>query len=165
MYKNLETDRLLIRPINLMDVEFIMDLVNSEGWLKYIGDRKFSDINDAENYIQKILDNPNYYYSVFELKDSVQAIGIVTFVNRENQDFQDIGFALLPEFEKNGYTIEACRAYLDEIIKSKAHKNIIAITLPNNYKSINLLKRLGLKHEYDYESDNETLSLFSLFDL
>jgi len=147
-----------------MDAEFIMDLVNSEGWLKYIGNRNVSNKNEAETYIQKILDTPNFYYSVFELKDSGQAIGIVTFLNRENQDFPDIGFALLPEFEKNGYTFEASRAYLDEIIKSKAYKNIIAITIPNNYKSIGLLKRLGLKHKYDFDSDNETLSLFSLFD-
>ncbi|WP_228853054.1 GNAT family N-acetyltransferase [Aegicerativicinus sediminis] len=165
MYKNIETERLRIRPINLMDAEFIINLVNSKGWLKFIGDRKVFNINDAENYIKKILDNPNYYYSVFELKDSGQAIGIVTFLNRENQDFPDIGFALLPEFEKNGYTTEASKAYLDEIIKSKAYKNIIAITLPNNYKSIGLLKKLGLKHEYDFEGDNETLSLFSLFNL
>jgi len=165
MYKNLETNRLRIRPINLMDAEFIMDLVNSEGWLKYIGNRNVSNKNEAETYIQKILDTPNFYYSVFELKDSGQAIGIVTFLNRENQDFPDIGFALLPEFEKNGYTFEASRAYLDEIIKSKAYKNIIAITIPNNYKSIGLLKRLELKHKYDFNRDNETLSLFSLFDL
>lgn len=165
MYKNFETYRLRIRPINLMDAEFIIALVNSEGWLKFIGDRNVSNKSEAENYIQKILDTPNYYYSVFELKDSGWAIGIVTFLNRENQDFPDIGFALLPEFEKNGYTFEASKAYLDEIIKSKVYKNIIAITMPNNYKSISLCKRLELKHKYDFNRDNETLSLFSLFDL
>jgi len=143
-----------------MDAEFIIDLVNSDGWLKFIGDRKVSNINDAENYIQKILDNPSYYYSVFELKNSGKAIGIVTFLNRENQNFPDIGFALLPEFEKNGYTIEASKAYLDEIIKSKTYKNIIAITIFNNYKSISLLTKLGFKHEYNYDQDNQFLSLF-----
>jgi len=162
MYKELETDRLRIRPINLGDAKFIIRLVNSEGWLKYIGDRNITDKNEAEKYIQKILENQHYYYSIFELKSSNQPIGIVTFLNRENKDFPDIGFALLPEYGKMGYALEACKKYLDEIIKSNVYKNIIGITAPDNLKSISLLKKLGLLYEHDYNEDNKALSLFSL---
>ena len=162
MYKNIKTIRLNIRPINLTDAEFILQLVNSEGWLKYIGDRNVSDKGDAKKYIQKILENPHYYYSVFELKDSQQAVGIVTFLNRDDQIFPDIGFALLPEFEKRGYTTEATQAYLDEVIQSNSYEKIIAITVPENQKSIKLLKKLGLKYEKDYKRGEEMLSLFSI---
>ncbi len=162
MYKELETYRLRIRPINLDDAEFIIRLVNSEGWLKFIGNRNITDKNEAEKYIQKILDNQHFYYSVFELKNSNQPIGLVTFLNRENQDFPDIGFALLPDFEKQGYTLEACKKYIDEIIKSNVYENIIGITVHDNLKSISLLKKLGLHYEDDYNEDNKALSLFSL---
>ncbi|WP_062057151.1 GNAT family N-acetyltransferase [Sediminicola sp. YIK13] len=162
MYKNLETDRLIIRPINLTDSKFIIELVNSDGWLKFIGNRNISDKNDAEKYIQKILDSPNFYYSVFQLKTTKEPVGIVTFLNRAEQKFPDIGFAMLPEYEKNGYTLEASRKYLDEIIKSNKYENIIAITIPDNQKSIKLLMKLGLEYESDYVGDNGTLSIFSL---
>ncbi len=162
MYKNLETDRLIIRPINLTDSKFIIELVNSDGWLKFIGNRNISNRNDAEKYIQKILDSPNFYYSVFQLKTTNKPVGIVTFLNRAEQKFPDIGFAMLPEYEKNGYTLEASRRYLDEIIKSNRYENIIAITIPDNQKSIKLLMKLGLKYESDYVKDNGTLSIFSL---
>ena len=162
MYINIETQRLTIRPKNLKDAEFIIDLVNSDGWLKFIGNRNISDINDAEKYIQKIHDNTHFYYSVFELKETQKAIGIVTFLERENETFPDIGFALIPDFGNNGYAFEATKAYLEEIIKINKYDNIIAITIPENQKSINLLEKLGLRYGGDYKEGNETLSYFGL---
>lgn len=162
MYKNIETERLIIRPINLTDSKFIIELVNSKGWLKFIGNRNISTLDDAEKYIQKIIDSPNFYYSVFELKATKKPIGIVTFLNRVEQKFPDIGFAMLSEYEKNGYSFEASRKYLDEIIQSNRYENIIAITIPDNQKSIKLLTKLGLEYESDYVGDNGTLSVFSL---
>ncbi|HDZ05689.1 hypothetical protein LCGC14_0066040 [marine sediment metagenome] len=162
MYINIETERLTIRPINLKDAEFIIDLVNSEGWLKFIGDRNVSDKNDAEKYIQKILDNNHFYYNVFELKRPKKTIGIVTLLERENEIFPDIGFALIPYFGSNGYTLEATKAYLDEIKKINKYDNIIAITIPENQKSINLLEKLGLRYGGNYKKGNENLSYFSL---
>lgn len=162
MYKILETERLTIRPIDLTDSEFIMELANSKGWLKFIGDRHISHHNDAKKYIQKILDTPNFYYSVFQLKTTKDPVGIVTFLNRSEQKFPDIGFAILPEYQKNGYTLEASRKYLDEVIESNRYKNIIAITIPNNKKSIKLLTKLGLAYESDHFGACGTLSVFSM---
>ncbi len=162
MYLNLETERLLLRPINLKDAEFIIELVNSKGWLKFIGNRNVSDKKDAENYIQRILDNSNFYYNVFELKKTQKAIGIITFLKREDEKFPDIGFALLPEFEKNGYTLEASKCYLKKIENLNKYNNIIAITIPNNKKSINLIQKLGLKFTGDYKKGEEILSYYSL---
>ena len=162
MYKQLETERLVIRPINLSDSEFILKLVNSEGWLDFIGDRNVKNKSDAEKYIQKILDNEGFFYSVFELRKTNQAIGLVTFLNRENQSHPDIGFALLPDFEKKGYAFEACKKYLDEIISTDNYENVLGITMPHNKKSIRLLKKLGLHYQYDYYQSDELLSLYSL---
>jgi len=39
MYRQIETERLLIRPIKITDTSFILDLLNSDGWLQFIGDR------------------------------------------------------------------------------------------------------------------------------
>jgi hypothetical protein len=55
MYCELKTSRLNIRPINLVDSKFMLELVNTKGWLKYIGDRKVHNVTDAEQYIQRIL--------------------------------------------------------------------------------------------------------------
>ncbi len=162
MFVTLETERLSIRPITIKDSQFMYQLVNTEGWLQFIGDRNISDTKDAEKYIQNIIENKRFFYHVFELKETKQPIGIVTFLYRDQHEFPDIGFALLPEFEKNGYTMEACKNYLDQIIKYKINTTIIAITLPENIKSITLLNRLGLTFQHHFTQGKETLSLFAL---
>ena len=162
MYLTLETERLLIRPINLDDNRFILELVNTEGWLRFIGDRNVLDEKDAEEYIQKILDSTNFYYSVFELKKLRKSIGMVSLRKREDEQYPDIGFALLPDFEQKGYALEACKSYLDKIRTSDKYDNIIAITIPDNKKSIALLRKLGLHYKRDRLKDGNTLSYFSL---
>jgi RimJ/RimL family protein N-acetyltransferase len=42
-----ETERLLLRPFNTDDAPFILELVNSPGWLQFIGDRNIHSIEDA----------------------------------------------------------------------------------------------------------------------
>ncbi len=146
----------------MKDAKFIVELVNSEGWLKFIGDRNISNTTDAQKYIQKILDTDDFYYNVFEHKKSQEAMGIVTLLKRENERYHDIGFALLPEFEKNGYAIEASKKYLEEIEKTDQYDNVIAITMSENQKSIRLLKKLGLHYKGDYKRDHEILSYYGL---
>ena len=79
MYRHFETARLNIRPLHLDDKNFILELVNTKAWLQFIGNRKINTLKTAEEYIQKIIDNKNFFYSVFELKNTNLPIGIITF--------------------------------------------------------------------------------------
>jgi RimJ/RimL family protein N-acetyltransferase len=89
-------------------------------------------------------------------------IGIITFLHRDNQQFPDIGFAMLPKFYNKGYAFEAASKYLEEIANEKKVNKIIAITLPENNKSIRLIEKLGLKYECNYVDKSEVLNLYSL---
>jgi RimJ/RimL family protein N-acetyltransferase len=51
---------------------------------------------------------------------------------------------------------------LEEIANEKKVNKIIAITLPENKKSIRLIEKLGLKYEYNYLDKTEMLNLYSL---
>lgn len=137
-------------------------MLNSKGWLEFIGDRGVSDRTDAENYIQRILDSRNSYYSVFELIDSAKPIGVVTLLKRDDEEYPDIGFAMLPEFERQGYALEASSAYLDKVTEHGQYENIIAFTKTDNPKSINLLLKLGLQYDGDYRKGEEVLSYYRL---
>ena len=53
MQQILETERLRIRPLSVEDSKFILELVNTEGWLKFIGDRNVKGIPDAIEYIER----------------------------------------------------------------------------------------------------------------
>lgn len=162
MYKQIETERLIIRPIQFGDKSFILELLNTKGWLQFIGDRKIRNLNDAENYIQKIINNNKFFYSVFEIKKTAQPIGIITLLYRDNYKYPDIGFAMLPKFEKRGFAFEASKEYLNMVKGEITAKKIIAITLPENKKSINLIEKLGLKYEDNFVDNSQTLHLYSM---
>ena len=162
MYRQIETERLLIRPIKINDKRFIRDLLNTEGWLQFIGNRNIKDDLDAEKYIQNMLDNEKCFYSVFELKKNKQPIGIITFLKRDNQQFPDIGFAVLPAYHKKGYALEATKKYLEEVSSEKNVIKILAITLPDNVNSIRLIERLGLKYEGEIQDNSTILHLYSI---
>jgi len=48
---------------------------------------------------------------------------------------------MLPEFDKKGYAIEATKKYLEEIANEKKVNKVIAITLPDNSKTLYLYAR------------------------
>ena len=81
---------------------------------------------------------------------------------RDNHQHPDIGFAILPKFEKKGYAFEASNAYLDLVKKEIIEDKIIAITLPENTASIKLIEKLGLIYEADFLDNDETLQLYSM---
>lgn len=160
MYQQIETERLIIRKISLADAAFMLQLVNTAGWLRFIGDRNIKNLSDSEQYLRKILDNEKYFYSVLELKPGRQPIGVITFLHREGYEHPDIGFALLPEYERNGYSYEAARSYLDEVFRAGLTGKVAGITLPDNVRSIRLLEKLGLKFVKQFVKDGETLALY-----
>lgn len=156
-----ETERLSLKPIQLSDFKFIKELVNTDGWIKFIGDRNIHSDEDAQNYIQKIISNEFIKYWVARLKNENIPIGIITFIKRDYLAFYDIGFAFLPEYSKNGYAFEASNAILIEIQTDRKYSKILATTIPTNTKSIRLLEKLGFSFQEEIEQENEKLLVYS----
>lgn len=163
----LNTKRLILRKAQLSDKQFFYKLLNTPKWLKYIGDRGIKTVSDTEGYIKDKLINSyktnGYGLYVFELKESKTPIGICGFIKRDYLDFVDIGFALLPEYERKGYTYEIALAALRFGVIHLGFTKIYAITSKDNIASQKLLEKLGFEFKsYIIEpSSNEELVLFS----
>jgi len=162
MQATIATSRLLLEPLSQNDNHFILELVNSEGWLKYIGDRNIHCPEEAAAYIQKINSAPNITYWVVKRKEDATPIGIVTFIKRDFLEHHDIGFAFLPAFTNQGYAFEATQKGLSHITSNAQHAYILATTLPENKNSIRLLEKLGLRLSKEIEVANEKLHLYQM---
>ncbi|MFZ1527769.1 MAG: GNAT family N-acetyltransferase [Ferruginibacter sp.] len=158
MQAQFSTPRLMLRLISEEDTVFIRALVNSEGWLQFIGNRNVYSDEDALRYIQKIKNTPELFYWVVNLKGGNEPIGIISFLKRSYLDHFDIGFAFLPEFGGQGYALEATREVLAEA--EKQHETLLASTIPPNKRSIHLLKKLGFRFEKEIEVEKETLHVY-----
>jgi RimJ/RimL family protein N-acetyltransferase len=162
MQTNYKTDRLLLRTLTPADAPFIFELVNTAGWIKFIGDRNIQSNEDAERYIQKILSNADISYRVVTLKDAQAAVGVVTLIKRNYLEHHDIGFAFLPTYAKKGYAFEASAAVLADLFKSTQHQSILATTLKENLSSIQLLQKLGFVFSKEITNENDTLQLYCI---
>lgn len=136
----------------------MLELLNTEGWLKYIGDRQVRTIKDAEAYIQKITLNKNASYFVCVQKDNEIPVGAITFIKREYLESPDIGFAFLPAYAGKGYAYEAAKKVLDEM---ESAGTIHAITMKTNDRSIKLIEKLGLQFDKEIKVNDEMLQLYT----
>ena len=168
--KILETERLIVRELVESDAEFILDLLNQPSFIKYIGDRNVRTADEAKDFIEtryrKSYEDNGYGLYLVELKtpDSrlQTAVGICGFVKRDNFQYADIGFAFLPQFEKQGYAFESASALMEYGRKVLEFKEVLAITTQDNESSRRLLEKLEFKFDELIEMPNgEILKLYS----
>ena len=142
----LETERTKITEISTSDAPFILELVNSPEWLRYIGDRNIHSISDAENYITNTYVNSfnqfGFTYYLVSLKNNTQ-IGICGFLQKIYLKNPDFGFAFMPEYHNQGFGYESGNAILKYGLDEFGLNNIDAITMSDNNPSIKLLLKLG----------------------
>jgi RimJ/RimL family protein N-acetyltransferase len=145
----LYTKRLNIRPITIDDAPFILKLMNSPKWLKYIGDRNVHSIEEAETYIkEKALSQfkkHGHTNNVVIRKEDQTKIGTCGIYHRDGKDEVDIGFAFLPPYEGKGYAFEASNELMKFAKNQLKLNSIKAYTLEENKSSRKLLERLGLE--------------------
>lgn len=149
--KVLETDRLVLRWLEVEDAEFIFELVNDPAWLKYIGDRGVRSLEDAREYIRKgpvdMYRRLGFGLYLVALKDDGAPIGICGLLKRDTLEDVDIGFAFLPAFRSKGFAYESAAAVMEHGKSRFGLKRLVAITSPDNRVSARLLEKLGFRFE------------------
>ena len=148
--KYFETPRLILKPTTTDDAQFTFALLNSSKWLKYIGDQNIKTLADAVTYIEEKI-RPQQIelgycnYTVTRKSDGVK-IGSCGLYARKELEHIDIGFAFLPDYEKQGYGYESAQRILDAGFNTFNINKICAITTFNNFDSQRLLEKLGLQY-------------------
>lgn len=160
---HVETPRLHLVPmIETQHAPFIVELLNSAGWIQFIGDRQIRHEQDAMLYIQKINQNQSLRYWVMQLKSCGTSIGVLTLIQRTYLDHPDIGFALVPTFHQKGYCLEAADLLIKILFTDGKIKILLATTLANNVSSIKLLTNLGFQFKEEIQPDSIPLMLYEL---
>jgi [ribosomal protein S5]-alanine N-acetyltransferase len=154
--------RLSLDLLTSNDKHFILELLNTPGWLKFIGDRNIQTAEEAEAYIQRISENPNVTYWVVRLRNLETPIGVITLIKRDYLEGNDIGFAFLPGHAKSGFAFEATSTILDYLFAEGGLNFIHAITIPDNFDSIRLLDKCGFKFERQILVEGQNLLLYML---
>src|SRR5688500_5360612 len=149
--QNIETERLLLRPLGMQDTDFIIELLNDPSFIKNIGDRNVHSIEDAHGYILKgpvaSYEKNGFGLCLVTLKETGESIGMCGLIKRDALEDVDLGYAYLPSYWSKGYAVEAAGATLNFGWEVIGLKRIVAITDPSNTPSNRVLEKLGFVFE------------------
>ena len=161
----LRTKRLELRELAPDDDEFILRLLNEQGFLRFIGDKGVRTLADAREYLAKgPLDSYRRYGFGLYLTSlrGGTPIGMCGLVKRDSLPDVDVGFAFLEHYWAKGYAAESAGAVLAWAGEHLRLPRIIAITAPDNAGSIAVLQKIGLRFErmIKLPGDSQELRLF-----
>lgn len=165
--KVIETSRLYLKAAALDDDVFVLELLNTPKWIRFIGDRDVNTVEEARTYIENrmlpAMETNGFGNYVLIGKEDGKKMGTCGLYTREGFEGVDIGFAMLPEFEGKGYMYEAAIKLKELALTDFGLSKLNGITLPENTASRNLLEKLGLtlQRTIRLPNDPEDLLLYS----
>lgn len=143
-----QTARLRLRRLTTGDAAFMLRLLNEPGFLANIGDKGVRTLDDA---VTNLRTGPLDSYAVHgfgmwrvDRKSDGVPVGICGLLRRNGMEDVEIGYALLAEYEGQGYTSEAAVACRDLGLMVLGLPRIVGIVSPGNIGSERILQKLGL---------------------
>ena len=104
-------------------------------------------VADAENYLKSgpmaSYGTHGFGLNMVLLKQQEIPIGMCGLVKRDELEYPDLGYAFLPEFWGKGFATEAGESILMDAVHTHQLKVVMAVTVPDNAPSSQVLIRLG----------------------
>jgi ribosomal-protein-alanine N-acetyltransferase len=168
----IKTERLLLRRIEISDVNEIFFLRSDKKVLQYLDREPAVNLEEAKSWIEKINDlqkNNEAITWAITLKPGNTLTGTIGFWNIEKENYRaEIGYALHPHQQGKGIMQEAMTAVLDYGFTIMKLHSIEANVNPNNLSSIKILERhkftreAFFKENYFYDGKFLDSAIYSL---
>ena len=139
---NIKTDRMIIRDFTMNDINDMQDILGDAETMKNC--EPAYTIEKTADFLQKFCIEKKGAVAAIR-KDTAKVIGDILF-NEFNDGVYEIGWFFNRAFWRQGFAYESCKAVIDYAFdKMNAHK-VFAETI-DGMKSVNLMKKLGMKAE------------------
>lgn len=150
-FKNLETDRLLLRRVSTDDVNEILELRGNPETMKYIPRPLVTNTDEALAHIKMIDDkieaNEGINWAI-TIKGNPQLIGVIGHYRIQPEDHRsEIGYMILPQYNGQGLVTEAVKAVVAYGFDNLQMHSIEAVIDPNNTASERVLLKNGFSKE------------------
>lgn len=157
----IETDRLILRELQLSDADALFEMDNNPNVHLYLGNEPVQSIDKVHEYIKSIqnqyIKNGIGRFAVV-LKETNEVMGwagikFVTESENNQTNFYDIGFRLREKNWRKGYGLEAAMAWLDYGFYQMKIPVLIASAHIDNRGSNAILQKIGMiqKGQYLYD--------------
>lgn len=164
MYYEIKTERLLLRPLNISDLETTHLYASDEENTRYMLFLPTKTTEETAKFLYCVTNEwaksqPAFYEFAIVLNG--MHIGAISVYLDEKNEIGELGWILNKDYQNNGYATEAALAVKDFAVNTLRVKKIIAQCDCRNAPSYRLMKKIGLKLESDdgvrtYAKRNET---------
>ena len=141
----LETDRLILRALNLDDAKAIFGLRTNKEVNEFIDRKRPNNLSEARAFIDLISNRASSNTGVFwviQSKSNNQLVGTIGLRNFEDEEnYAEIGYEVDPIYQQKGFMTEAFKEVLNFGFKTLELKTVEAFTHHNNTASIALLEK------------------------
>ena len=151
-FPELETERLLLRKIDLNDTSDLFLLRSDEKVLEFIGREPAKDLNEIQSFIRMIDENlhsnASILWGIAFKNEPKKLIGTICFWNIQNGNYRsEIGYMLRPEYWRKGIMKEVIQKVVDYGFNDMKLHSIEARIHSGNTASAVLLESTGFLKE------------------
>lgn len=140
----IETERLLLRGIDVADAEQIVNWRSKPDVYMYFKSPHQITLDEHLNwYSTSYLSNANRFDWMCVEREKKDRIGV--FGLYKDQESAEVNYLLDPRAQHKGYATEAIRALIEYAFEKWGSKRILAEIHKENKASIELVKRLGFR--------------------
>jgi ribosomal-protein-alanine N-acetyltransferase len=147
----LETERLLLRPIRMSDSDAFLAIFSDARTMEYWSREPIDNLEEAETLVQQELEWVSAGSCInwgVALQESAQLIGKVVLFNFSEQNHRaEVGYILDRRYWGKGYMSETLACVLAYAFSELELHRIEADTDPENLASLALLERFGFARE------------------
>ena len=171
-FQCLESDRLLLRKLDLNDASEVQLIRSDEKVMIYMDSERHLTIQHSENFISNNLrmyeEKTGIFWAIIE-KSSDKFIGDFALFKIDHKNARaEIGYTLKPEFWGKGYMKEAMLSVFNFGFNDLNLHSLEANINPGNNNSRKILKKMGFQKEayfrenYYYNGDYLDSEIYSL---
>jgi RimJ/RimL family protein N-acetyltransferase len=162
----IETPRLIFRKFTLNDLDQLAPILGDPEVMKFSvkGVKTKEETKEFINWMLSLYEKYGFGLYAVIYKENKQLIGfcglLVWFFDNEPEI--EIGYRFAKEFWEQGLGTEAATAVRDYAWKNLDTNRLICVIEPENIRSINVAKKLGMKHERDTIFMSLDVSIYSI---
>lgn len=150
-FPELETERLKLRQIQPSDLSAMHKMRTDPKIMQYMDTPVPASIEETKSKlgqeIESFVNGDSVYWAVV-LKDSNEIIGGAGYWRIIKEHYRaEIGYQLLPEFWRKGFSTEALKTIIQFGFQKMSLHSIEANVNPDNIPSIKILEKLGFVQE------------------
>lgn len=159
----LETERLILRPVEMRDVEGMFLLDSNPNVHTFLGNKPVKKIEESIGYIKNLQnqyqENGIARFAVIH-KESGEFLGWsgIKFITEEENNhinFYEIGYRFREEFWGKGFAYESAKAWYDYAFNELKVETLYASAHIDNLASRKVLEKIGLKLKNEFTWNDE----------